>query len=644
MINLTKTYKIILHIVLSTLLLLITPPLHRVSAENGWSIVIRQTDTGQFPLITFNMQVYDESGAFVSGLAAEDLEVIEDGYSRRINEINQVEPGLQFIAAINEAPTMTNHYGGVSYYNLFFDALVDWAARQPEDRPDDYSLVTNTGVKISRVQGASLYVDALNNYESNVLEQRPSLNSLSQALDLVTDTSENPLGKHALLYITTIPDSESMNGLSNLTARAVQIGVQVSVWLLDPSIASHARQAEPLLQMAEQTGGTFFVLTGGEVFPDLDADLANLRYDYQVRYFSKASTSGEHTFTVNIHHEDTSITSEPQAFIIEVLPPNPILLTPPLQINRTWSAGNESGTEPVLQPDTQLIQILVEFPDGHARDLRFSRLYVDGILEMENSSMPFDSFTWSLESYTTSGVHQVQVEIEDTLGLSQRTIETPVQVAVEELKLPWWESILNSQGWIAMVAILMSAGALLAVMVFTTRRERGKTRRIKQKKTPHSDPLTQPVRASAPTRKIKAQPAPAIEFPVTHRPINPSNAPARLVRLSENETLIEAQTIPLNRKEFTFGRDPQQAICVLDSSSVDAFHARIIQTEEGNFLLSDAGSVAGTWLNYELVPKSGLQLTHGDLIFFGRLAFKFEMINPPGIQQLKISPYKEESL
>jgi predicted component of type VI protein secretion system len=81
-------------------------------------------------------------------------------------------------------------------------------------------------------------------------------------------------------------------------------------------------------------------------------------------------------------------------------------------------------------------------------------------------------------------------------------------------------------------------------------------------------------------------------------------------------------------KELVLGADPRQANVILNDSSISPLHARLRRTEEG-FLLFDLDSVAGTWVNYELVPKGGHRLRPGDLIHFGRLMYRFEVPGSP---------------
>ncbi|MFH1184092.1 MAG: FHA domain-containing protein, partial [Chloroflexota bacterium] len=75
--------------------------------------------------------------------------------------------------------------------------------------------------------------------------------------------------------------------------------------------------------------------------------------------------------------------------------------------------------------------------------------------------------------------------------------------------------------------------------------------------------------------------------------------------------------------------DPQQSSYVLDDPSLEARHASVTQTEKGDFFVVDAGTIGGTWVNFEPVGRDAHLLRHGDMIHFGQLVFRFELKEPP---------------
>ena len=60
---------------------------------------------------------------------------------------------------------------------------------------------------------------------------------------------------------------------------------------------------------------------------------------------------------------------------------------------------------------------------------------------------------------------------------------------------------------------------------------------------------------------------------------------------------------------------------------------RIVRLQDGQFLIADQKTVAGTWVNYAPINNiEGCQLEDGDLVHLGKFGFRF-MLN---------KQYKEE--
>jgi pSer/pThr/pTyr-binding forkhead associated (FHA) protein len=120
------------------------------------------------------------------------------------------------------------------------------------------------------------------------------------------------------------------------------------------------------------------------------------------------------------------------------------------------------------------------------------------------------------------------------------------------------------------------------------------------------------------------------------KPARVAEAPAYLIRLTNGGEPASVSPIPVQEKDMTFGTDPVQSKRVLDDPSVSPLHARIKQTEDGNFIIYDHGSVAGTWVNYEPVMREGRRLAHGDRIHFGQLVYRFDLSRPPAESEPKV--------
>jgi pSer/pThr/pTyr-binding forkhead associated (FHA) protein len=114
---------------------------------------------------------------------------------------------------------------------------------------------------------------------------------------------------------------------------------------------------------------------------------------------------------------------------------------------------------------------------------------------------------------------------------------------------------------------------------------------------------------------------------------------AHLVRLKDDGQPLTAPSIPIAQVETIFGSDPIHATRILDDPSVSPLHARLY-VSQGEYILSDEKSTAGTWVNYEQVT-SPRRLRHGDVIHIGRVSYRFLLRKPPEIPPPRVFPLKK---
>lgn len=594
-----------------------------------------------FPQVKALLDVYDESGKFVSGLKPGDLTVSEDGEPRSVNTLTEADAAVQLVVAINPGPALAVRDGNaIARFTKIVDALRLWVEAQPADSPDDLSLISLSGSLITHAKPRDWFV-SLDAFKPDFRNTTPNLQTLAIALDTVAATTQ-PGTKRAVLFITPHMDDPNIDStIAPLIQSAVDSKVRVFVWFVDGEQFFTTASANAFNSLALQTSGSFFAFSGAEVFPDLDIDLAPLRRIYELTYTSALTTSGEHVLAIEVDAPQGTIITSDQTFSVDVQPPNPILVSPPLQIKRQPSPDDPYNEEALL-PVKQTIEILVEFPDGHERELKRTALYVDGQVVDENTSEPFETFTWDIRQYDTSGSHEIIVEAEDVLGLQKSSMGTPVSLTV--IHPPG-----GIEGFLGRYRDYLVPGAIgLAGLALVTILLRGRVggvlfkRRIARRKQ-FEDPLTQPVIAiteprvtavknskkskTTPRRNVWFRPKPTLRLP---------DAPAYLTRLTNGGEPASAAPIPVLDKEMTFGTDPVQSIRVLDDPSISPLHARIKRNGDGGFHIYDHGSVAGTWVNYEPVTREGRRLAHGDRIHFGQLLYRFDLNQPPAMPEPKI--------
>ena len=615
---------------LTGLILAIGFPVYAQTDEG--SISISKPDASQFPLVSFFLEAYDSQGSFIANIHMAEVSILEGSTTTQPTGIELIQPGLQVVVAVNPGPMMQNHYAGVSNFEHIQADLQKWAVDQSFDTPDNFSLATPDGAYAAHLTIPNEWARNIGEYHLDPENLQPDANSLAFALDLATDVSPHPYSKRVILYITTKLTEELLPIHVSLMEQARDAGVVVFVWMVGSPAAATSQTSETLTNLAASTGGEFFLLTGPEQLPNLEEYLQPLRFIYQVNYRSTIQESGVHTISAQVKRgNDFELSSEQRNIEVQLLAPNPIFLSPPTEIVRSWNSSGPTE-KAVLVPNKILIDTMIEFPDGIDRSIRAARLYVDGALVAENTEAPFNLFIWPLEDYTESATRMIQVEVEDTFDFTTTSIETPVNIFIEAQPEKW----LSTERIIIGTAILGAAVVFALILLMAGKRfsPRMQIRKIRSVR----DPLTQPVPGSGDvlvTRSINPTPLPSIQSAI--EPL--SAAPARLIKLAEDGQPISGGSISFNKTEITLGSDPQQAIRVLDSPSVSPLHARLYHIGNNEFFIADAGSIAGTWVNYAPVSSQGAHLVNGDLIHIGRIAFRFELTDSTQPRQPTVTQY-----
>jgi hypothetical protein len=616
-----------------------------VRAQGQAEAILYPADVSNFPTVSAFLDVFDASGAFVSGLKPEAVTILEDGKPLQVTALNELTIPTQIVVAVNPGPALgLRDSTGASRFDWITQALNTWAKAGAANLQDDLSLVTLAGPIITHANVKDWLV-SLNSFQPDFHATTPNLQSLSIALDTAASQGTRSGVKRAVLFITPHMDDPNVDTeLQPLIQRAIQNRIHVSVWMADLDAFQATTSAAAFSQLAEQTGGTFY-FSSSQTFTNPETYFAPLRKLYLLKYTSRAAAGGQHTLSVQVAHANAVIKSAEQTFSVDIQPPNPILVSPPLQITRQ-PPTNDPYNAQALVPATQEIDIIVEFPDGHTRPLASTSFYVDGQVAAKNTKPPFDKFIWDLSGFKTSGAHKIAVQAVDLMGLGKTSVEIPVTVTVIQPPHGIAAIFAKYRQYITYGAIGFAGAALLLILLISRLQiliaHARKARRV------NADPLTQPVAAAVETS--------ALEKKMRTRPnrgrVKPLHAPASLIRLRPSSSALppaagqtlEPMTgnpIPLAENEIILGADPAQSSIVLNDPSIAPRHARILQDEKGAFHIRDEGSIAGTWVNYDPIGKEGYILQHGDVIHFGQLAFRFQLKNPPPAQEPTITREKD---
>ncbi|HJW90044.1 MAG TPA: FHA domain-containing protein [Anaerolineales bacterium] len=606
-------------------------------AQEAYQASLASLDSSAFPRITTYLDVRSPEGKFVYGLGAEDIIILEDGLQLPTSELNQLRPGAQFVLAVGPGTSFDiRDAQGLNRYDYLVQAFEAWAGTLQGSTIDDLSFLAGGGPESTHLAAVEAWVAVLKSYKLAVQETVSGFDVLARALEIAADPTPRPGMRRAVLFLTSIPETDASVGLQSLAARAVQRGVQIFVWFVAPVEQFASPGASQLAEMAAQTGGSSFGFSGVESFPDLEEYLEPLRSTYSLAYDSHIASSGTHQVSAQVLGEGFEAFTPVQEFDLEVLLPVVTFDSPPVEITRTAPPEAEPNPEN-LTPKVQTLEVLVEVPDAHPRPITRSALSVDGTVVDVNLSAPFEQFIWDLSDYTTTGQHLLKAEAQDSLGLSGTSVEIPVVISLEQPSESPLTTISQNRTLVAVLAATLAGAVLVLVLILGGRLRPGSLREVRRRRR-RSDPVTQPVRVkteSPPQRRSRWMGR--LHWP--QRRTVPK-AFAYLIRLSESEQADSSPPIPIVSDEITFGSDPTQATQVLEDGSVDSKHACLRREEHGAFRLSDEGSTAGTWINYTPVSQEGMRLEHGDLIHIGRVGFRF-VLREPGQTRKPVTRPKE---
>jgi hypothetical protein len=634
-----RTWRISL--ILAFVLGLLLVPAAQAQEVTSGGATIQQINTNNFPEISFFLEVYDRQGNALNNLVERDIRIMENDLDPLpIDLLQRNEPGIQMILAYNLAPGLANSTTtGVSRYRAITDHILEWLDTRPGNTPDDFSLATDTGLQEIRRADPREFSQELRDYQPDLMNSQPNLTSLLQALDLATDPNLNPLMKRAILYITPQPNLSNISAFPGFIDRAIQEDVPVYVWMVGPASArvSNPSVVEPLVELAEKTGGQFFLFSGQEELPDIEDYFRANRFIYQVTYTSAIKSSGYHRIRTIISQREEDIVSNVETVNLIVRPPNPILINPPLLVERTWLVDQRDGRIRDLEPDQVVIDYMFEFPDGHPRTINSARLFINGEVLDEVEQAPFNRFILDLVPYETDREILFFVEIEDSLGIIARTQPTLMEITVEPVPLTFWEGLmrleLSPERWIILASVLV-AGMVLLVAIILVGKRKTFWKEQSAARNRRTDPVTQPV-------KIKQESIYNKKSGDQKTQSTGKQVDAMLVPVNDSFEPNRQKTVALDKKEWIIGSDPLQSRLVIANCALDSVHARLVRRAQGDYWLSDQNSIAGTWVNFTPITTKGVKLRHGDLIHFAKAIYRFELTHPTEDREIEIITYNQ---
>ncbi len=346
----------------------------RVGAQSNLTIRLGDPDLNEFPTISAFLDVHDDQGNFVHNISREQVTVLEDGKPSEIEKIEEVHAGVQAVIAINPGASFAiRNFQAVSRYDLVKDHLKTWAKSRAGTTTDDWSLVITDGSTLSHTTDPLQF---LNGLEADQVDPRTSLASidtLAHAIKLAADPTQHPGMGKAVFFITSAIEGDIGQAIKDISDQALAEGIKISVWNVGSSGALITQSTQNLMTLASSTGGQVFNFSGEETLPDPEQYLDAVRHVYQITYQSHVGISGEHELVVQVKIGEEAAASNFQVFQVELKPPEPAFISPPITIERQFGDGETVTKESVISDGANPADIVNTARDQSSGCLRFSR-------------------------------------------------------------------------------------------------------------------------------------------------------------------------------------------------------------------------------------------------------------------------------
>ncbi len=556
-------------------------------------IVIEDLDTREFPKLTLNFSIpggLDQS----TSLAASQVSVVENDQQIAVDSLTSEYAGVHFALVINPERTLVLTYpSGYSNYDRMLAAMRELGSDLTPVTGDVYSLFINPNIHYDQLDNYTEWKKALESYTENQRQMSSSLQSLEDAVTLL---SGNPSGKETtLVYMTPYIEPDEVLALAALVKQAGEAGIPVHVWMTAAPIVLGSTYETDLQAVCSTWGGSLTILSGSQIPPNPRDYLMGKGYRYTVTWQSGIRSGSTQRISLRLSPSGGGVlTSAVSEVALEVLPTKLSFSNLPEQLTLTIREDE------LIEPAQLAVQAAIEFPDGFPREILSTSLYANGSLVQQHQEAPFGDFVLDLNPYRDEEKLSLQLSLEDALGFEVRS-------EMKYVELTWSDpsadqpKTLTSNLWLWLGLGLAALGLLAVIFLPTLLKKK------KEKKT------SKPV-ASEPTAPV------ARVEPESHVPVKTYGS---LIKLDRDNTPCAEKPLLLTKEVTLIGKDPQLANLVLSDEALEPLHAEIHAFPDGRTRLTDFHTIAGTYVNFQAIDTKGTEIHHGDILHFGRLSYRF---------------------
>ena len=556
-------------------------------------VVLEDLDTREFPKLAMNFSIPGGLEQETS-LAASHVSVIENDTQIAVETLTSEYVGVHFGLVINPERTLVLTYpSGYSNYDRMLAAMRELGSDLTPVTGDVYSLFINPNIRYDQLENYTEWKKALEAYTENQRQMNSSLQSLEEAVTLLTS---NPSSKETVLvYMTPYIEPDELPALTALIKQAGEAGIPVHIWMTAAPVVIGSTYQTDLDTACQTWGGSLTILSGSQIPPNPRDYLKGKGYRYTVTWQSEIRSGSTQRISLRLTSPGEDIlTSAVSEVALEVLPTSLSFTNLPEQLTV------EIRSDEVIEPAQLPVQALIEFPDGFPREILSTSLFANGSLVEQQKEAPFGDFVLDLSQYRDQSKLSLQFSAEDALGFETRSEMKYVALTWSDPTANEPES-LTSNLWL-WLGLGLAALGLLAVIILPTR--------LKKK-------TTKPVAAEPSETVARVEPESYI----------PVKTYGSLIKLDRDNTPCAEKPLLLTKEVTLIGKDPQQANLVLSDEALEPLHADIHAFPDGRTRLTDFHTTAGTYVNFQPVDTKGAEIRHGDILHFGRLAYRFNSPN-----------------
>ena len=567
-------------------------------------------DFRDFPVVRGTFKMRCPTCPPAAPLTVDRVKIAEDKMEIQASDLQAEYTGIHLILAINPTAYWLSHNNKwVSALDYTGQALKRLINRPETNGSDLFEFYSNPDVKKTGMTDGVGFSDLLSEYIKTARPLESSQASFEAALSALE--KDNSGREKFLVYASPIPAYIYLANFQNLLKRAQKDSIRVYFWTNDPFNMMQTKTGPATLEEVTKTGGevTFFEYEMA-VLPNPLDKLKGAGYTYKFKYLSFLRQTSKPQIAVSVSRPgEKDLHSNVVQSSLQLVAPRIDFIAPPETLN--FSLNPDGRT---YDPSSLPLNISIEFPDGHPRDLKLATLYLDGSVVKKNENPPFGSFEVDLQNLMNKDALKFKAVLEDELGLSA---ETPILTVKLEMPVPQnkdGSTTVSAQsplvyGAVGLLALIVGSGIVL------TRRKKPIT--VKSAAELEVEPTKEPVSG---TRKSLGL-IPEKEKRVETYEIQ--SILATFNRLdNENLPAAEKPALVFNAKTL-IGRDKARCEICYEDPSLDEVHAELLIAEDGSATLRDLGSTAGSWVDFKPLEDAPVRLRHRAILQFGNVRVRF---------------------